>query len=316
MVPILLLLASNDISGWPWAFWALAIATACLFALSFIIIPGPEKTGPVGPSQTKSFDYWGAFTGVAGLILLNFALNQAPIVGWSVPYILNLFFLGIILIIAFVIVEYRFAHRPLVPMRELNRDTSFVLLCIACGWGSHGIWLYYFYLWLETLKNIDSLMATAMICPVAVTGVAFALSTPFVIRGVGPAWTMAAAMLCFSIGAILFATAPLDQTYWSQTFLSVVIMPGGMNLSFPSGMILLSNTMPREHQGIAASFVSTLVNYSISCGLGLAATIVVEVSKKSHDNEQGFRGALYFGIGLSLLGLVIAMFFVWKSRKP
>lgn len=269
-----------------------------------------------GPSRAQTFDYWGAFLGVSGLILINFALNQAPIVGWSKAYILNLFFLGWILIVAFIIVEYRYAIRPLVPIKELNRDASFVLLLIACGWGSHGIWLYYFYLFLETLKDKSALLATAMIAPVALTGVVFALSTPFLIKGIGPAWTMAASMLCFSVGAILLASAPVSQSYWSQTFLSVVIMPGGMNLSFPSGMILLSNAMPREHQGIAASFVSTIVNYSISCGLGLAATVVVEVTKKRNSVLDGYRGALYLGIGLSLLGLLISMFFVWKSRKP
>jgi MFS family permease len=121
-------------------------------------------------------------------------------------------------------------------------------------------------------------------------------------------------MLCFLVGAVLLATAPVEQSYWTQIFLSVLIMPGGMNLSFPAGTIILSNALPREHQGIAASLISTMVNYSISTGLGIAGTIAVNTDKHGQDPLAGFRGAWYFGIGLSALGVVIAGWFVLKTR--
>ena len=86
-----------------------------------------------------------------------------------------------------------------------------------------------------------------------------------------------------------------------------------MNLSFPAGMILLSNAMPPEHQGIAASLVATMVNYSISCGLGLAASVEEHVSNHGEDVLAGYRGAWYLGLGITVLGWVISGWFVYKS---
>ena len=91
-----------------------------------------------------------------------------------------------------------------------------------------------------------------------------------------------------------------------------------MNLSFPAGTILLSNTLPKENQGIAASLVSVSVNYSISIGLGFAGTInryVKPQADGSVDYLRGFRGAWWFGAGLDGLGLLIALYFVWRTRS-
>ncbi|KAF2105118.1 YOR378W-like protein [Rhizodiscina lignyota] len=306
---------------WPWSFWALAIISIFVLLISSFILPSKDQIASLAPASQgppkppAKFDYLGSFTGVSGLVLFNFALNQAPIAGWSAPYILNMFYLGTILLIAFVIVEFRFAQQPLIPLHGLQKEAWFTLVCIACGWGSHGIWIYYFYLFLENVRGHSALLATAQIAPVAISGAAFALSTGYLLKKMNAAWVMFIAMFCFTAGTVLLATAPVGQTYWLQTFLSIIITPGGMNLSFPAGMILLSNAMPREHQGIAASFVSTIVNYSISCGLGLAATIVVEASDHGTKALHDYQEALYFGIGLSGLGLIISVFFVWQSRN-
>jgi hypothetical protein len=59
-----------------------------------------------------------------------------------------------------------------------------------------------------------------------------------------------------------------------------------MDMSFPAATVILSNAMPKEHQGLAASLVNTMVNYSISIGLGIAGT--VEANVIAHN------GAMFF----------------------
>lgn len=80
-------------------------------------------------------------------------------------------------------------------------------------------------------------------------------------------------------------------------------------MSFPAATILLSNALPKEHQGIAASLVSTVVNYSISIGLGFAGTIESQVNGGGVKILAGYRGAWYMGIGLAGLGVGIALLF-------
>jgi hypothetical protein len=149
-------------------------------------------------------------------------------------------------------------------------------------------------------------MAVAQKVPVAPIGLACAMSVAFVLRRIRVAWTMFFAMLAF-------LTAPVGQTYWINTFLSVIIMPLAMNWSYPAGSVIMSNAVPRESQGIAASLISTMVNYSISLGLGMAGSIERYVGEKDGP-LVAWRSALWFGVALDALGLIISAIFIWKTR--
>jgi len=73
--------------------------------------------------------------------------------------------------------------------------------------------------------------------------------------------------------------------------------------------------MPPEQQGIAASLVNTVINYSISIGLGIAGTVESQVNDGGRNLLQGYRGAWYVGIGLDGVGILLACCLIlsWKS---
>ncbi len=302
--------------SWSYAFFAMAIACILISVLSFIVIPDSlaVRPGPPGSAPPK-FDYIGAFTGVIGLVLINFALNQAPLVGWQTPYVYFILVIGIMITVFFFVIELRYAESPLLPLHDLQPSAAFTLACIAAGWASHGIWIYYINLFLMRVRGISPLLAQGQTCLVAITGTVFALSTGFLLNHIHVSTLMFLAMTVFFVGTVLIAFAPPQQSYWAQTFVSVLIMPGGMNWSFPAGTILLSNAMPKEMQGKAASLVSTVVNYSIATGLGLAGTVESSVNNDGTKTLEGYRGAWYLGMGFSALGMVISTFFILTSKK-
>lgn len=327
---------------WPWMFWILAIACLIVMVLAYIILPD-EKNESVRPGtnvRPPRFDYWGTITGVTGLVLINTALNQAPLVLWKTPYVGAVLGAGCLLMVAFILVELYATDDPLIPIRGLGKDAIFALACIATGWASHGIWAYYLYLFLEHLRGYSALLTSAQTSPVAITGVLFAFSTVWLIQRFGVAQVMFMAMTFFMVGVLLLATMPIDQTYWAQTFVSILIMPGAMALSYPTANMLLSSALPKEKQGVAASLVSTLVNYSISCGLGIAGTIdryvIRDHARASHAQNGyvrhppplsevtpelsanrlvGFKAAFWFAVAFSALGMVIAAAFILVTEK-
>lgn len=103
--------------------------------------------------------------------------------------------------------------------------------------------------------------------------------------------------------------------------LSFIILIANINrdISFPAATLLLSNAMPREQQGLSASLVATIVNYSISLALGFAGTVEVHVNDGGKNLLKGYRGAWYLAIGLGGLGFAFAVLFGLhehrKSRK-
>lgn len=77
----------------------------------------------------------------------------------------------------------------------------------------------------------------------------------------------------------------------------------------------MSNNTPRKHQGVAASLMNTVVNYSISIGLGLAGTAESQVNASGLDTLKGYRAAYYVGIGLAALGWMVSLHFVVSSYR-
>lgn len=142
-------------------------------------------------------------------------------------------------------------------------------------------------------------------------------------------------MAAFFIGELITATQPEKQTYWGQMFVAILIMPfgessllefcpsqslslipSGMDMSFPAATVILSNSMPPEHQGLAASLVNTMVNYSISIALGIAGT--VEVANNRHgaspdDIFWGIRCAWWTGVSLAGCGVVLGAAFFGRT---
>jgi len=295
-----------QLAWWPWAFFALAFACVGMILLNLAVVPAGQRQRP---AQLSEFDALGCATGVSGLVLFNFAWNQAAVVGWQEPYTYVLLVVGILLLVAFAYVEMRVAKAPLVPLRNMAGEAALALGVIAAGWGSFGIWVYYLWRLIENLRGYSPLAATAQNTPVAISGLLAAVVTGFLLSHIKVPYVLLISTLFFLTGQILLATTPVDQTYWAQTFVAIILMPWGMDMSFPSATILLSNSTPAEDQGIASSLVNTTVNYSISLALGIAGTIVRQMNG---DVLAGYRGAWYFGIGLDGVAVAIALYFVVK----
>ncbi|GAB7333175.1 hypothetical protein MBLNU13_g04834t1 [Cladosporium sp. NU13] len=308
------------LAWWPWTFWSMAIALAIIAAVGAWAVPDPPRKVDISEKSNfevfKMCDPLGALSGITGLVLFNFAWNQAPIDGWAAPHVIVTLVLGILIIMGFFYIELHVSSNPLIPFDALNSDTAFVMGCMACGWGCFGIWIFYLWQQLEVLRGASPLLASAYLAPVVICGVVAALTTGFLLSYVRPPWVMMMAMIAFMTGSVLMVTAPVHQTYWAQIFVTTIVAPFGMDMSFPAATLILSNAVSREHQGVAASLINTVVNYSISLGLGFAGTVEVHVTKGDHtfdDTLHGYRSALYMGIGLAGLGIFLSFIFVLKS---
>ncbi|KOG96848.1 Amf1p DI49_5190 [Saccharomyces eubayanus] len=310
----------GQLAWWPWAYWIMGIACFLLAVAGYFVIPGTQMPSRNSPSFNilERVDFAGSVTGVIGLILFNFAWNQGPVVGWETPYTYALLIVGTVFLGVFGFIESRAAF-PLLPFAALSSDAAFVLGCIAAGWSSFGIWIFYTWQFMEDSREQSPLLSSAQFAPVSISGFCAAITTGFLLSHTPASTVMLFAMTAFTVGIILISTAPVNQTYWAQTFVSIIVMPWGMDMSFPAATIMLSNSMPHEHQGLAASLVNTVVNYSISIGLGVAGTIESQVNDGGSNALKGYRCSWYLGIGLSGLGIFVAAVYASstfvKSKK-
>jgi len=216
---------------WPWGYWVMGIACFVFAVFGFVVIPQDERElEDARKKEVSTFvqlDGLGAITGVSGLVLINFAWNQACIVGWKVPYTYVLLIVGILFLVLFMFVE-RKAACPLLPSSVFKGDVGWVLGCIAAGWSSFGILVFYYYNFLEEIEHNSGLLVTAKWAGSSLSGATAAVVTGLLLSRVPPSVIMLGAMLAFTIGLSLLATMPPGQVYWANAFLIMLITPWGM----------------------------------------------------------------------------------------
>ena len=292
---------------WPWAFWSYGVTAFVLAVFSILIIP---KALSERPAVRPKIDWTGALLVVAGLVLINVAFNNAPLYGWGKPHVYFVLIIGLMCIAFFVWVELR-VENPLLPIHAINSTVGYVLALVGLGWGSFGIWVFYNIRFLQHIRGASPIEVSAQFAPAVVAGLIAAGMTGFMLTHTPVSFVMLVSMVAFCTGIIVSCFQPAQQIYWAQTFVAIVIMPFGMDMSFPAATVILSNHMPAQHQGLAASLVNTVVNYSISIALGIAGSVEVYAPASSPLKQN--RNAFYSAIGLSGLGVILGFMFFVKT---
>ncbi len=153
-------------ASWPWAFRILGFVCIILAVSSKYVLPADERVvPPEHRSIWRRLDIYGMLLGVSGLVLFNFAVNQAPIVSWTTPYTYFTLIIGAMLIVAFVFYERTAATHPLIPIAAMRSTTNFVLGCTAAGWACFSIWLYYIVYLLVVFRGWSPALASASFLP-------------------------------------------------------------------------------------------------------------------------------------------------------
>ncbi|PVH92469.1 MFS general substrate transporter [Periconia macrospinosa] len=310
-----------SLAWWPWTYWSQAIALAALAAFGAWVIPDQPLTPSVKQQswhdKMKFMDVPGCVTGVASLVLFNFAWNEAVVVGWEQPYVYVCLILGVLFGAVFFGIEAFWAPNPIIPFAAFNVDIFFIFGCTAAGWATFGIWVFYFAQLVMQIRGISPLLLAAWYSPVIPSGLLSALAVGKTIGKLPASWIMVVGQLAYVVGSILAATMPVHSNYWTYFFFSVIIICVGMDSSFPAATVIFSDAVPPKYQGIGASVVMTIVNYSISLGLGFAGTAEREVKKGADGlagDLLGIRAALWVSVGLAGLGLVLSLLFVAKEH--
>jgi predicted MFS family arabinose efflux permease len=119
-------------------------------------------------------------------------------------------------------------------------------------------------------------------------------------------------MFSFFLGNLLMSFANYSNVYWAFIFPACLLVVGGPDLSFASSGILITNVVLPEEQGVAGSFITTVVQYSIAIGLGIAATVESHVG--GEDIVLSYRACYWLGVAFAAIGFFVVIFFVRDYR--
>ncbi|CEJ54381.1 hypothetical protein PMG11_00697 [Penicillium brasilianum] len=291
-------------TDWKW-FFVFTLGIVVSFAIWLLSM----RETPV--DQHGIIDYVGSALGTTSLILFNFVWNQAPSVGWQTPYEIALLIISIVLFGAFLVWEKRYTSHPIMPL-EIFKAPSFltVLLVVLLNYMAVGTLIWYQVLWLQEVWKWSALQFAVGWTPFVICATAAACLAAWLVPRLAAQWILAIGTCTILISNALMATVPVSQSYWAQVFPSVVLFAFCPDFVYTAGQIIASNSVRRHQQGIAGSIIGTLNLYGNSLGLGFASTIEVQSAKRSGSQIVGYRSALYFGVAISVIALILDVGFV------
>jgi EmrB/QacA subfamily drug resistance transporter len=239
-----------------------------VFASSLVLLPSLKTE-----TEHHDLDLWGAVTATGALLLLNYAIVSGNDAGWLTTHTLSFLGLGIVLFIAFLVIETR-VRAPLMPLSIFRlRNLSVASALGVCWSAAMFAWFFVAALYLQVVLGYG---------PQAV-GLAFLPAN--IIMAVFSVWLSAKMVTTFgvrrpigiglglaSIGMFLFIFTPVDGTYWLNVFPSMFLLGLGAGMAFNPILLAAMGEVPPDESGLASGVVNTTFMMGGSIGLAILAS--------------------------------------------
>ena len=303
----------TDALGWRWILFVnVPIALAAAFFAQRTIAEGRNS------SRKTDFDLRGALSATVGLSLVVLGIVRTDVTGWGSPQALGLIGAGVALLIVFLVIEGRFAHAPLMPLRIYASPTlrAANLVVMLMGGATFGMW-FFLSLYLQQVLGYSPIMTGLAFLPMTLCIVlSTALASRAVIR-VGAKQLLLAGMACMTLGLILLKDVSVNGTYVGVMLAPSLLVALGMGLSFVPATLLAVSGVDSAEAGLASGLVNTARLFGGALGLAVLAAIATSrtnsvLSSGDHGLHaaltSGFELAFIVAAGFALVGGLVALF--------
>lgn len=282
--------------GWEAVFFVNVPLAGLTLVLAFALIPADRER-----EKGRRFDLPGAVSATLGVTLLIFALVQGPRLGWGSPGILASVVAGLLLVVAFAVIERR-SRDPLVPPRLLaNRNLATATAIAFLFWATFGSVLYFLTLYFQDVHGYDALEA----------GVGFLLPTAFVVAGsalagrlvtrCGLRSTLVAALAVGALGALGLGLAMSPHGSYAALIPGLILVSIGDGVVFTAMFIAAGTGVADGEQGVASGIVST--STSVGAAVGLALLVLVANPGTDRLTGEALRVATADGLSAAVLAI-------------
>jgi len=229
------------------------------------------------------FDLPGALTATGGLVSLVYGLTHAATTSWTNNLTLTYLAIGVVLLIAFLVIESRSTH-ALMPFRVLaniNRGSTFVAMLAI---GSSLFSMFYFLgLYLQTVLGYSSLQAGLAFLPFSFGIIGGAQLASALVARIDPRWIAGTGALV-ATGAMFWLTQlSVHSSYVGGLLGPIIVMSLGMGLAFVPLTLTAVAGVAKEDSGVASAVLNTMQQVGGALGLATLTTVSTSAATSRAD---------------------------------
>jgi EmrB/QacA subfamily drug resistance transporter len=309
-----------DGPGWEWIFFINIPVGLVALALSPVLLRESRAT-----SARRSYDPAGALTITGALVLLVYALVEAPDAGWGSLQTILLFAGAAALLAIFAVIESR--HRaPLVPLRILRSRTlvganAVMLLFATVGFGMPFILTLY----AQQVLGYSALEFGVSFVVVPVAAAVGMIVAQAAVPKLGFRTLAATGMALLAAGSLLLTQVSAGGSYLEDIILGLLIFGPGIGPAFATATIAALADVGEREAGLASGLSNTAFQLGGALGVAIVSTVAVSRSEdflaanKNADPlvvlTEGFQSAFVACGALAAIGVVLALLLPGRRRK-
>jgi EmrB/QacA subfamily drug resistance transporter len=303
-------------AGWEWVLFVNVPIGVAAAAIAPRILPESRHEG------RRVFDVLGAILVTAGLVLLVFAIVDAPKYGWGSAHTLGIGAAALALLAAFVGVESRTSH-PLMPFGIFRLRTLRGANAIGLLIGMSLFSMFFFIsLYLQQVLGYDALKTGLSYLPLAFTIILSAGVASQLVNRLGYKAPLTAGLLMVSGAIFWFSQVSVGGSYVGDVLFPSILAGAGLGFSFvPVTIAAVAGTRPDE-AGLASGLINTSQQVGGALGLAILAALAnsrtADVIAGGEHNRlvaltEGFQRAFLIGSGFALAGAILAALLISSS---
>jgi EmrB/QacA subfamily drug resistance transporter len=296
-------------AGWQYIFYLNVPIGAAALLLARRVVPESRLAG-----ARRSYDPLGAIAVTGALVILVYAISQAPTAGWTAIRTLALLAAAAALLAGFLVLETR-AEAPLLPLRLFRLKT--LAGSNAVGFLLGASFFSFFFigtLYMQQVLGYSALKTGLAWLATSVTVLALAGPAQMLVTRLSAKLVMAAGMALVGAGILWATQVPVHGHYWAN-LAGPLFLAGGAAFAFiPVSIGALAGVTDHD-AGIASGLLNTTQQIGGAIGVAVASTVAATHSRlllsQGHAAAAALTGGFHWAFwvtGLTALAAVPVTF--------
>jgi EmrB/QacA subfamily drug resistance transporter len=309
-----------DGPGWRWIFFINVPVGLAGLALSPLLLRESRAA-----LTRRSYDPAGALTITGALVLLVYAVVEAPTVGWAEVRTIVPLVGSAALIAVFALIESRH-HAPLVPLRLLRSRTLAGANAVTVFIGTVGVGVpFVLTLYAQQVLGYSALKFGISSVVLALAATVGAIAGQAAVLKAGFRSVAARGMALMAAGSLVLTRVSGPGSYFPVIFFGLLLCGVGIGLAFVTATVAALAGVAEHDSGLASGLSNTALQIGSALGVAIVTTVAVS---RSHDYSaahahaspvvvltEGFQSAFVACAVLAAMGMVLALLLLGRPRK-